>query len=110
MPYADPEKKREVDRKGKARARAEKKAEESEEVREKARCKGARVDVHRLSGIGSGELAGCAGRVSPSMGVQSAPRSRRKRHRRAEKGTLAHSPVLRRKKGLRANLEHFRGY
>ena len=33
------------------------------------------------------------------MGVQSDPRSRRKRHRRAEKGTLAHSPVLRRKKG-----------
>ena len=31
MPYADPEKKREVDRKGKARARAEKKAAEGRE-------------------------------------------------------------------------------
>ena len=48
MPYADPEKQREADRKEKARARAEK-AEESEEVREKARYKGTRVDVHRLS-------------------------------------------------------------
>jgi len=35
MPYADPEKRREADRKRKARARAEKKAEESEEVRER---------------------------------------------------------------------------
>ena len=35
MPYADPEKQREADRKRKARARAENKAEESEEVRER---------------------------------------------------------------------------
>ena len=49
------------------------------------------MDVHRLSGIGSGELAGCAGQVSPSMGVQSASRLRRKRHRRAEK---AHWHIL----------------
>ena len=59
MPYADPEKQREADRKRKARARAEKKAAGVREGNPDVR---ARVDVHRLSGIGSGGLAGCAGR------------------------------------------------
>ena len=40
MPYADPEKKREVDRKGKARARAEKKAAEGRERSPDVRARG----------------------------------------------------------------------
>ena len=91
MPYADPEKQREADRKRKARARAEKKAEESEEVRERKPDIRARAWTFIVYPESARELAGCAGQVSPSMGVQSASRSRRKRHRRAEK---AHWHIL----------------
>ena len=95
MPYKDPEKRKAANRQSMAKARAAAKTE-NRRKREccRCRCEGEGVDVYRLPGECAGELAGGVRRLSCAVGVQPAPRSRRKRHRRAEEAALAHSPVM----------------
>ena len=110
MPYADPEKQREADRKRKARARAEKKAEESEEVRERKPDVRARAWTFIVYPESAPEnwrdvldrfhlQWACSPLHDRDVNATGEP----KRHT----GTF---PVLRWEKGLRANLEYFRGY